>query len=114
MDKYEWSESGLELLNRIAGFVLKNGGNMRCALEIEREWMNPYLLEKSKFTHRNLNLWSQTEIQFLQANLHLTYEDIALQMKDRSEDAVRYKIYWLQKKGMLKGKWQAKKDFNLL
>jgi len=115
MNKFEWTDSGLELLQRIAGIILKNGGNYEYAFAIEKEWMNPYQLEKASFKHRNPNrVWSQTEIQFLQAKLHLSYDDIALQMKDRTPDAVRQKIYNMQKAKQIGGKVAAKNEYKQL
>ena len=74
--------------------------------------MNPYLKAKADFKHRNpYRMWSQVEVQFLQANLHLSYEDIAIQMLDRTPDAVRQKIWYLKKSGEVGSKWAAKRAY---
>lgn len=114
--EYPWSDSGLELLRKISSLILKNGGNFEYAFAIEKEWMNRYQLQKAKSNHRpyEKRVWSQIEINFLEANLHLDYQDIAIQMKDRTPDAVRQKIWYMQKAKRLGSKVAAKNKYKKL
>jgi len=108
MQKYEWTPEGLQLLQRIAGLILKNGGEYRYAQSIEKEWMNPYQLERYKFENRVKNQpWSKTEIMYLKANFHLTLSELSDRM-NRRQGGIKAKINSLQHAGELPGKWWHK------
>lgn len=97
---FEWTESGLQLLERLKTIALKNGGYQRYAEGIEFEWKEQSPYQRAKFEHRQkIRDYSPDEIRFLVRNKDtMTYAEIAHRMKNRTESAIRRKISLLNKK----------------
>lgn len=99
---YQWSEKGLELLDKIKREIEKNGGNSRIADMIESEWT------KSPHKRRNYPVeisdkyhFSQLEIDFIVTHYgHMRVGDMA-KLMCRDSISLTNRIKYMKAKGLL-------------
>lgn len=104
LSKYEWSPSGLRLLDIIENSILRLGGNNRAADILENEWAKGYRFIAIKYGGGKRNggaPWSPEEIAYVIKNQHLKNHEIAFDMPGRTIFAVEQQIIRLRRKNLV-------------
>lgn len=102
LPEFSWSDSGLELLDRLKRMVKENGGCDHLANKIEAEWAKTYIAKQGYMRVTHSYIFTEREVKFIAKNYGLIKVGALAEIMGRDPITLSRKIGYMKRKGLLK------------